>query len=83
MGLKEEFEIAHYEFPAYITLHYDGNEISDADIAIQLTNADGDHVRFATQAMPLSPTQKANLKTVLENRIAALESSTGWTEVGS
>ncbi len=83
MGLKEDVDVAHYKFPVSIFITYDGNAVADANIGVTLVNADGKELHSAVQDMALTPTQKANLKTVIDNRIAALESATGWTDINA
>ncbi len=83
MGIKEDVDIAHYNLPIHIEFRYDGVEVSDPKVRIELTNAAGVRVRSVGAVLTLTATQKTQLKNSLDARIATFESNTGWTQLGS
>ena len=81
MGIKEDFDIVHYKFPLQVYFEYDGTEILDARVRIDLRNAAGDRIRGFTQELTLTAGQKSALANVLNTKLAAFESATGWTDI--
>ena len=79
MGFKDDIDVAQYSLPLSVTFSYDGANVSDPQIQLNLYNAAGHLIQGLSAELTLTPTQKTQLKNALDARLATFESNTGWT----
>lgn len=83
MSIKARLNVAHYQYPVYITMTYDEGEIVNPFIQVTLLSEDGTQLNQVGLKIPLTKAQENSLKKAIDKAIVdELEEDAELTEFG-